>query len=189
MVDDMKDKNKKELMHLISPQSIENRILLIRGRNVMIDQDLALLYGVNTGQLTRQVRRNIERFPDDFMFQLDVSEYESLKCQFGISKKGRGGRRYNPYAFTQEGVAMLSTVLSSERAILVSIQIMRAFIKLRQMLSTHVELRKKIESMEKKYDAQFKAVFTVIKELLEPVKKFSGLSLVLSKCGILRGGF
>ena len=167
----MKNKKKTELVHLISIQSIEKRIHLIRGKNVLLDQDLALLYGVNTGQLTRQVRRNIARFPDDFMFQLDESEYEFLRCQFGISKKGRGGRRYNPYAFTQEGVAMLSSVLNSERAIHVNIQIMRAFIKLRQMLSTHEELRKKIESMEKKYDAQFKTVFTVIKELLEPVNK------------------
>ena len=103
----MKD---NKISSLVSIKTIETKILCIRGLNVMLDEDLAALYGVNTGHLTRQVRRNIRRFPDDFMFQLNEFEYESLKCQFGISKKGRGGRRYNPYAFTQEGVAMLTNL-------------------------------------------------------------------------------
>ena len=132
----------------------------------MLDRDLAVLYGVETKYLKRQVNRNIERFPEDFIFQLTKEELDNLRCQFGTSSWG--GIRYLPYAFTEQGVAMLSSVLKSKRAIQVNIQIMRAFIKLKEMLSTHKDLKQKIEEMEKKYDYQFKIVFDAIKQLLEP---------------------
>lgn len=143
---------------------IESRIFQIRGRKVILDSDLAMLYGVETKYLTRQVRRNLKRFPEDFMFRLTQEEF--LRCQNVTSK--RGGRRYLPYAFTEEGVAMLSSVLNSERAILVNIHIMRAFVNLRRIGLTYVGLKRKIEAMEKKYDGQFKIVFDTLKKLLEP---------------------
>ncbi len=148
----------------ISVDKIESKIFQIRGRRIMIDEDLALLYGVETKQLTRQVRRNIRRFPPDFMFKLTMQEF--LRCQFGTSK--RGGRRYVPYVFTEQGVAMLSSVLNSERAIQVNIQIMRAFVDLKRSALNYAGLRRKIEDMEKRYDAQFSVVFKVIKKLLMP---------------------
>lgn len=151
-------------MTLVPIERIERKILLIRGQKVMLDKDLAGLYDVETKQLTRQVRRNIKRFPKDFMFRLRKEEF--LRCQIGTSK--RGGRRYLPYAFTEQGVAMLSSVLSSERAILVNIQIMRAFTKLREMAIGYAKLKRKIEAMERKYDRQFKVVFDAIRKLLEP---------------------
>ncbi len=129
----------------------------------MLDSDLAVLYGVETKQLTRQVRRNINRFPDDFMFRLTKEDF--LRCQIGTSKSG--GRRYPPYAFTEHGILMLSSVLNSERAIQVNIQIMRTFTKLRELMLSHRDLQKKIKSMESKYDYQFKIVFDAIKQLLE----------------------
>jgi hypothetical protein len=132
---------------------------------VILDRDLADLYEVDTKQLKRQVRRNMTRFPDDFMFELTEDEFVNLRCHFGTSRWG--GTRYMPMAFTEQGVAMLSTVLKSERAIQVNIQIMRAFTMLRQMISSHDELREKIEAMEKKYDGQFRIVFEAIKELLD----------------------
>jgi len=135
----------------------------------MLDRDLANLYGVETKYLKRQVNRNISRFPDDFMFQLTREELNNLRLHFGTSSWG--GTRYLPYAFTEQGIAMLSSVLNSERAIQVNIQIMRAFIKLKEMLSTHKDLKQKIEEMEKKYDYQFKIVFDAIKQLLEPPVK------------------
>jgi phage regulator Rha-like protein len=134
----------------------------------MLDNDLAKLYGVSTGRLNEQVRRNIKRFPSDFMFELTVEEDQVLRSQFAISKKGRGGRRYRPLAFTEQGVAMLSSVLNSERAIQVNIAIMRAFVRLRQILATHKALAKKLEEMESKYDRQFRAVFEAIRELMTP---------------------
>ena len=149
---------------LISVEKIENKIFHIRGKKVMIDEDLARLYGVETKQLTRQVRRNIERFPEDFMLRL--TKEEILRCQIGTSRWG--GRRHLPYAFTEQGVAMLSSVLNSRRAILVNIQIMRAFVNLRRVALTYAGLKRKIEGMEKKYDAQFRIVFEAIKKLLEP---------------------
>ncbi len=145
---------------------IAAKILLIRGKRVMLDRDLAKLYEVDTSQLTRQVRRNLERFPDDFMFQLTKEELQNLICQIGISSWG--GTRKLPYVFTEQGVAMLSGVLHSKRAIQVNIQIMRAFTQLRRMLLTNVDLKRKIEGMEKKYDKQFAIVFQAIKQLLEP---------------------
>ena len=130
----------------------------------MIDSDLAELYGVETGQLTRQVRRNIKRFPDDFMFRLTKEEFDDLRCHFDTSSWG--GRRYAPYAFTEHGVAMLSSVLNSERAIVVNIQIIRTFTRLRELLATNEALRRKVEEMERKYDEQFKVIFEVMKQLL-----------------------
>ncbi len=149
-------------------EKIETKILFIRGLKVMLDKDLAKLYGVETKQLTRQVRRNILRFPSDFMFHLTVQEVTNLRCQFGTSSWG--GQRYKPYVFTEQGIAMLSSVLNSERSIQVNIQIMRTFTKLRQLMATHEGLRRKIEEMEKKYDYQFKIVFDAIKQLLESPK-------------------
>jgi len=149
-------------------ERIEQSILSIRGHKVMIDEDLAQLYGVTTKRLNQQVQRNIARFPDDFMFQLSKEEHESLRLQFATSKTGRGGRRTEPYAFTEQGVAMLSSVLKSQRAIDVNIAIMRTFVKLRELLMTHKELARKLEAMEKKYDSQFKIVFDAIRHLMKP---------------------
>jgi len=147
-------------------ERITSKIYLIRGMKVMLDRDLAELYGVETRTLVQAIKRNIDRFPSDFMFQVSKEEFASLRSQFVISK-GKGGRRYPPYAFTEQGVAMLSSVLNSKCAIRVNIQIMRAFTQLRQMLLTHKDLKEKIEAMEKKYDKQFKMVFEAIKQLLE----------------------
>ena len=134
----------------------------------MLDADLAVLYGVSTKRLNEQVRRNRSRFPDDFMFQLTAEEIRSLRSQFATSKQGRGGRRYAPLVFTEQGIAMLSTVLNSERAIQVNIEIMRAFVRLREMIATHKELARKLEALEKRYDAQFKVVFDASRALMAP---------------------
>lgn len=150
---------------LVPAEVIENRILLIRGQKVMMDQDLAILYGVETKYLIRQVKRNMRRFPDDFMFMLNKQEAADLRCHFVTSSWG--GRRYSPYAFTELGIAMLSSVLKSDRAISVNIQIMRVFTKLREILASHKDLKIKIEEMESRYDHQFKIVFDAIKELIE----------------------
>ena len=135
----------------------------------MLDRDLAELYGVETKVLEQAVRRNIDRFPEDFMFEITKDEFENLRSQ--IVTSSWGGTRFLPMAFTEQGVAMLSSVLNSSRAIHVNIQIMRTFTQLRQMLSTHADLRKKIEAMEKKYDQQFQVVFEAIKQLLETEAK------------------
>jgi len=156
--------NKKSL---IPVDRIEKAILLIRGQKVMLDVDLAALYGVETKMLVRAVKRNINRFPTDFMFQLSKEEFDNLRFHFGTSSDW-GGRRYPPYAFTEQGVAMLSSVLRSQRAIQVNIEIMRAFIRLRQMLASHVQLARKLDALEKKYDAQFKQVFEAIRQLMAP---------------------
>ena len=134
----------------------------------MLDADLAGLYGVTTKRLNEQVRRNRSRFPEDFMFQLTSKGAASLRSQIATSNKGRGGRRYAPYAFTEQGVAMLSTVLNSERAIQVNIEIMRAFVRLRQMLASNAQLARKLNALEKKYDSQFRVVFEAIRELMTP---------------------
>lgn len=154
---------------LVPIERVEQLILLIRGEKVILDSDLALLYGVETKALVRAIKRNRERFPSDFMFQLTNQEVIRLRCQFGTSK-GKGGRRYLPYAFTEQGVAMLSSVLHSRCAIMVNVEIMRAFVKLRQMLSSHVDLARKLAALEKKYDSQFKIVFDAIRQLMEPPK-------------------
>ena len=137
----------------------------------MLDSDLAQLYQVLTKNLDKAISRNRERFPEDFMFQLTKSEAESLRFQIGTSNVGRGGRRYLPYVFTQEGVAMLSSVLNSSRAIHVNIVIMRAFVKLREIMSTHKDLAHKIEALERKYaqhDEEIQVIFKTIKKLLAP---------------------
>ena len=152
---------------LIPVEVIEKKIILIRSEKMMLDADLAVLYGVETKLLVRAVKRNIDRFTVDFMIQLDKEEYENLRCQLGTSSRC-SGRRYLPYAFTEQGVAMLSSVLNSERAIKVNIEIMRSFVRLRQMLSTNAELARKLAALEKKYDIQFKAVFDAIRQLMAP---------------------
>jgi hypothetical protein len=154
---------------IIPQEIIEGKILLIRGKKVMLDRDLAQLYGVTTGNLNKAVNRNIERFPEDFMSQLTDEEFKNLKFHFGISSWG--GTRKLPRIFTENGVAMLSSVLNSKRAIYVNIQIMRTFTRFREMLLTHKDLQRKIEIMERKYDQQFKIVFDAIKQLLEPPGK------------------
>ena len=154
--------------NIIPATSIEKKIMLIHDQKVMLDYDLAALYGVETGALNRQVKRNIERFPDDFMFQLTRQEVANLICQIGISKEGRGGRRKPTYAFTEQGVAMLSSVLRSPRAVKVNIEIMRAFVRIRQWLASNAELARKLAELEKKYDVQFKIVFDAIRELMRP---------------------
>ena len=151
----------------VPTERIEQAILLIRGEKVMLDADLADLYGVQTGMLTRAVRRNIDRFPKDFMFQLSKEEFDNLRSQ-SVTSSQWGGRRYPPYAFTEQGVAMLSGVLRSERAVRVNIEIMRAFVRLRRMLASHKDLAQKIDDLEQKYDAHFRIVFDAIRELMAP---------------------
>lgn len=150
---------------------IERRIYLIRGEKVMLDSDLAELYEVETKMLNRAARRNRDRFPEDFMFQLTKEEAEALRFQSGTSKEGRGGRRYLPYVFTEQGVAMLSSVLNSKRAIEVNIVIMRAFVNLRRMMLSNEELNRKISALEQKYDENFKAVFAALRRLLAAPEK------------------
>ncbi len=141
----------------------------------MIDQDLAELYNVSTGRLNEQVKRNLERFPTDFMFQLSTAEYNTIRSQIAILKTGKGRhRKYLPYVFTEQGVAMLSSVLKSKRAVHVNIQIMRAFVKLREILSTHKELAQKLKELELEmdsHDEQIQAIFEVINQLLTPPEK------------------
>ena len=163
---------KKAETGLVPQETIEGKILLIRSKKVMLDRDLAVLYGVETKYLKQQVKRNVERFPDDFMFRLTRDEFNNLRSQ--IATSSWGGTRYLPYVFTELGVAMLSSVLHSKQAIQVNIQIMRTFSKLREMILGHKELQRKIEAMEKKYDYQFKIVFDAIKKLLGQPEKPKG---------------
>lgn len=155
------------MKNLLPLEIIEKRIFIMRGHKVMLDRHLAELYMVEAKALNRAVKRNRERFPEDFMFQLTGAERENLKCQFGASSWG-GDRRALPYAFTEQGVAMLSSVLRSKKAIYVNIQIMRAFASLRALLSTHKDLARKLAELEKKYDEQFKSVFDAIRALMTP---------------------
>lgn len=151
----------------IPHERIVSNIHMIRGKKIMLDSDLAELYGVPTGRLNEQVRRNHERFPEDFMFRLTEKEFTVLRSQIAISnKEGRGGRRYPPLAFTEQGVAMLSSVLNSKQAVLVNVQIIRTFTRLRELLETNKVLRKKLMAIEQKYDKQFKVVFDVLKRLV-----------------------
>ena len=152
----------------VTVTEIERTILMIRGQRVMLDSDLAELYGVSTGRLNEAVKRNSERFPEDFMFRLNIEETNSLISQIAISNVGRGGRRKPACAFTEQGVAMLSSVLRSKRAVRVNIEIMRVFVKLRQLLLTHADLARKLDALESKYDAQFKVVFDAIRQLMTP---------------------
>ncbi len=176
---------------LVPVEIIQNKIYLIRGHKVMFDRDLAELYEVLTKYLTRQVRRNIERFPGDFMFQLTRQEANSLRCQIGTLKRGQH-YKYLPYVFTEQGVAMLSSVLNSKRAIQVNIQIMRVFTNLREMMLSHKDLARKIEDLEKKFQEKYKEqdnkimlVFNAIKDLLtdkeEAAKKRGPLGFIPPK--------
>ncbi len=171
---------------ILTPENVAQLVFLIRGEKVMLDAHLAMLYGVEVRVLNQAVARNRKRFPADFMFRLSAKEYENLRSQtvmseeksarityplrsqFVISKHGRGGRRYLPYAFTEQGVAMLSSVLRSSRAVEVNIAIMRTFVQLRRLMDGNADLARKIESLEKKYDEKFAAVFTAIKQLIAP---------------------
>jgi hypothetical protein len=152
---------------IIPAERIERRIFYIRGAKVMLSSDLAELYGVAVKALNQAFRRNLVRFPEDFMFQLEPEEFEDLKSQIVTSSWG-GMRRALPYAFTEQGIAMLSGVLKSSRAIRVNIEIMRAFVKLRQMLASNADLARKLDKLEKKYDQQFKIVFDAIRQLMTP---------------------
>ena len=169
------------------PENLAQLVLLVRGEKVLLDADLAMLYGVETGALNRAVKRNIDRFPDDFMFQLDSADWENLKRQIGISsapaaasgsrksetRRSRimtanmhGGRRGLPHAFTEQGVAMLSSVLRSQRAVEVNIAIMRTFVQLRRLMDSNRDLARKIEALEMRYDEQFSAIFDAIRQLI-----------------------
>lgn len=153
-----------------STARIERAIVRVRGLNVILDADLAALYGVTTRALNQAVQRNRDRFPPDFLLRLSQEEAQGLRSQFVISN-GRGGRRHYPYAFTEQGVAMLSGVLRSPRAVAVNIEIMRAFVQLRRILDSNTELSRKILELEKKYDGQFQAVFQAIRALMSPPPK------------------
>jgi hypothetical protein len=151
-------------------ERILNSILVLRGEKVMLDADLAAMYGVETKVLTQAVKRNAGRFPEDFMFQLSDGEWKILRSQI-VTSSSHGGRRTAPYAFTEQGVAMLSSVLRSERAIAVNIEIMRAFVQLKRMMATNQDLSRKLDALEGKYDRQFKMVFDAIRALMEPPAK------------------
>jgi ORF6N domain len=166
----------------LKTENIAQLVFFLRGEKVMFDSDLARLYGVTTKALNQAVARNKTRFPEDFAFRLTGSEFDALRSQIVTSspredrlrsqivtsKVGRGGRRYRPYAFTEQGVAMLSSVLRSARAVEVNIAIMRTFVQLRRLMDTNRDLARKIEALEKKYDEQFTVVFAAIKELIAP---------------------
>jgi hypothetical protein len=154
---------------LIPQEIIENKIYLIRGKKVMLDRDLAVLYEITTGNFNKAIKRNTERFPEEFMFQLSKDEYNSLRFQIGILEKGRHSK-YLPYVFTEYGVAMLSSVLNSKRAIHVNIQIIKTFVRLREMIISNRQLRLKLEVMERKYDKQFLVAFNAIKCLIKKDK-------------------
>ena len=158
------------MAEIVAQEVIENKIHVIRGKKVMLDRDLAELYEVETSQLKRAVRRNIYRFPEDFLFELSKEEYENLRCQFGTLRWGEHSK-YLPFAFTENGVAMLSSILNSKRAILVNIQIMRAFVRIRNLVADNADLRKAIEYMEKRldvHDQQIKIAFAALKSILQP---------------------
>ncbi|HEU4420714.1 MAG TPA: ORF6N domain-containing protein [Planctomycetota bacterium] len=156
-------------------ERIERSILVLRGMRVMLDEDLASLYGVAVRILNQAVRRNIDRFPGDFMFQLTTEEVALLRSQIVILETGRGRhRKYMPFAFTEHGVAMLSSVLRSPRAVQVNIEIMRAFVRLRQMMASNVELARRLADLEKKYDARFRVVFEAIRQLVTPPRPKTG---------------
>jgi hypothetical protein len=156
-----------EKQSIAKPAGVEGFIRLIRGEKVILDADLAELYGVETRVLVQAVKRNPERFPEDFLFQLTPEEFTILRSQ-DVTSRGWGGRRYPPYAFTEQGVAMLSGVLRSPRAVQVNIEIMRAFVKMRRLLASHAKLEKKLLELEERYDGQFAMVFEALKQLMAP---------------------
>jgi tetrahydromethanopterin S-methyltransferase subunit G len=165
--------NEHLLDNYLNMSDIRQLIYFIRGQKVMFDKDLAMLYGVSTGVLNQAIKRNIERFPSDFMFRLSLDEYSNLKSQFTTSslrsqfvtskKVGRGGTRTSPYVFTEQGIAMLSSVLNSKKAIQINIQIIRIFTKLRQMIDDYRELRERVEEMEKNNETNFTEIFRIIR--------------------------
>lgn len=163
------------MLQVVAAPAIEKRIFVIRERQVMLDEDLADLYGVETRVLIQQVKRNEKRFPADFMFQLTKTEAEALRSQFVISNEGRGGRRYAPYVFTEQGVAMLSGVLRSDRAVAVNIEIMRAFVELRRVAGSYEDLQKRLDQMEldigarlSEHDEQLRQIFEALRQLIAP---------------------
>lgn len=165
-------------LELVSAPAIEKRIFVIRERQVMLDEDLADLYGVETKRLVEQVKRNLDRFPDDFMFQLRKDEAAALRSQIATSNAGRGGRRYAPYVFTEQGVAMLSSVLRSKTAISVNIEIMRAFVELRRIAGSYAALRERLEGLEcemtarlDQHDEQLEQIFKALHQLIAPPEK------------------
>lgn len=151
---------------LIPLERVESRILLIRGEKVIFDSDLAELYGVTTKRLNEQVKRNIDRFPEDFMFQLTADELDGMRSQIATASKRNV--RFPPYVFTEHGALMAANVLNSERAVHASVQVVRAFVKLRQLIASNADLARKVEALEKKYDSNFKVVFDAIKKLMMP---------------------
>jgi hypothetical protein len=159
----MKQPVDRQPTSLVPLRRIEQAILQVRGHRVMLDADLAALYGVETKALVRAVKRNADRFPEDFMFQLNPPEFDNLRCQIGTSSSW-GGRRHAPYAFTEQGVAMLSSV----RAVQVNVEIMRTFVRLRRILAENAGLAQRLDELEKKYDVQFKVVFDAIRGLMQP---------------------
>ena len=158
------------MSRMVVAEQIERKIYFIRGIKVRLDKDLAELYGVPTKRLNEQIKRNPKRFPSDFMFQLTMEEARASRSQFATLKKGKN-IKYLPYAFTEQGVAMLSSVLNSDRAIEVNLQIMRVFVKLRELMMSHKDLARKVEELEKKYDAQFRGVFEAIRRLMKEEEK------------------
>jgi len=165
----------KTELQIVAAPAIEKRIFVVRERQVMLDEDLADLYGVETKRLIQQVKRNLKRFPGDFMFQLTKAEAEALRSQIATSNDGRGGRRYTPYVFTEQGVAMLAGVLRSDRAITVNIEIMRAFVELRRLAGSFQELQKRLEQMEldigarlSEHDEQLRQIFEALRQLIAP---------------------
>ena len=159
----------EETQALLPAERIEVVIVVLRGERVMLDDDIAALYGVETKNLIRAMKRNPDRFPLDFMFQVTQEEVEILRCQNGTSSWG--GRRYLPYAFTEQGVAMLSSVLRSERAVRVNIEIMRAFVRLRRVMPTQAGLIRRLDELEQKYDGQFTVVFDALRQMMEPPER------------------
>ena len=168
----MPKKNNIPVATFVSHETIERKIYLIRGKKVMLDDELAKLYEVRTKELNKAVKRNLDRFPEDFMFQLSPKEAEILRFQIGTSSWG--GRRYTPHVFTEHGILMLSSVLSSKRAVHVNIQIMRTFMKLRELLTTHKDLKSRVDELEKKYSDQFQVVFKAIKLILNELPPHKG---------------
>lgn len=169
----------KELSVLTTPDFIATKILFLRGEKVLLDADLALLYSVETRVLKQAVRRNIDRFPEDFMFQLTPDEFSNLRSQFVTSRWG--GQRYPPFAFTEQGVAMLSGILNSPRAIETNIAIMRTFVALRKLMETNKDLAAKIRQLEKKYDQRFKLVFDAIQKLIRQEKEARPIGFEIGK--------
>jgi hypothetical protein len=170
----------KELSILTTTDFIATKILFLRGEKVLLDADLALLYGVEVKQLKRQVRRNADRFPEDFMFQLTKEEYDSLRSQFGTLKRGEHSK-YPPFAFTEQGVAMLSGILNSPRAVETNIAIMRTFVALRKLMETNKDLAAKIRQLERKYDQRFKLVFEAIQKLIKQEKEAQPIGFKIGK--------